>query len=113
MGVLVGKSLMVEGYFARLMYRSLYKMHQRALHGATKTALASFGRLLPPHGAAGEAALRRGDQKPCRDRGPPPAAAPSTAIGAAGGEDLAARQGHGQVSGCGPIIAFSRASDRP
>jgi NADH dehydrogenase len=46
MGVLVGKSLMVEGYFARLMYRSLYKMHQRALHGATKTALASLGRLL-------------------------------------------------------------------
>jgi NADH dehydrogenase len=46
MGVLVGKSLMVEGYFARLMYRSLYKMHQRALHGVTKTALASLGRLL-------------------------------------------------------------------
>ncbi|WP_372622097.1 NAD(P)/FAD-dependent oxidoreductase [Falsiroseomonas sp.] len=46
MGVLVGKSLMVEGYFARLMYRSLYKMHQRALHGVPKTALASLGRLL-------------------------------------------------------------------
>jgi len=46
MGVLVGKSLMVEGYFARLMYRSLYKMHQRALHGVAKTALASAGRLL-------------------------------------------------------------------
>jgi NADH dehydrogenase len=46
MGVLVGKSLMVEGYFARLMYRSLYKMHQRALHGAAKTALASVGRLI-------------------------------------------------------------------
>ena len=46
MGVLVGKSLMVEGYFARLMYRSLYKMHQRALHGVTKTALASLGRML-------------------------------------------------------------------
>jgi NADH dehydrogenase len=46
MGVLVGKSLMVEGYFARLMYRSLYKMHQRALHGWAKTALASAGRLL-------------------------------------------------------------------
>lgn len=46
MGVLVGKSLMVEGYFARLMYRSLYKMHQRALHGATSTALASMGRML-------------------------------------------------------------------
>jgi NADH dehydrogenase len=46
MGVLVGKSLMVEGYFARLMYRSLYKMHQRALHGSVKTALASLGRML-------------------------------------------------------------------
>ncbi|MGG5821031.1 NAD(P)/FAD-dependent oxidoreductase [Falsiroseomonas sp. HW251] len=46
MGVLVGKSLMVEGYFARLMYRSLYKMHQRALHGVGKTALASMGRLI-------------------------------------------------------------------
>jgi NADH dehydrogenase len=46
MGVLVGKSLMVEGYFARLMYRSLYKMHQRALHGWAKTALASVGRML-------------------------------------------------------------------
>jgi NADH dehydrogenase len=46
MGVLVGKSMMVEGYFARLMYRSLYKMHQRALHGVAKTALASAGRLL-------------------------------------------------------------------
>jgi NADH dehydrogenase len=44
MGVLVGKSLMVEGYFARLMYRSLYKMHQRALHGWTKTALSSLAR---------------------------------------------------------------------
>ena len=46
MGVLVGKSLMVEGYFARLMYRSLYKMHQRALHGVAKTALASLGRMV-------------------------------------------------------------------
>lgn len=33
MGFLVGRSMFVEGYFARLMYRSLYKMHQTALHG--------------------------------------------------------------------------------
>ena len=33
MGFLVGKSMFIEGYFARLMYRSLYKMHQSALHG--------------------------------------------------------------------------------
>jgi NADH dehydrogenase len=46
MGVLSGKNLMVEGAFARLMYRSLYKMHQRALHGAMKTTLASLGRIL-------------------------------------------------------------------
>ena len=37
---LVGKrSVYLEGVFARLMYRSLYKMHQRALHGTLKTAL--------------------------------------------------------------------------
>ena len=33
MGFLVGKSMFIEGYFARIMYRSLYKMHQTALHG--------------------------------------------------------------------------------
>jgi NADH dehydrogenase len=35
MGFLVGRSFFVEGYFARLMYRSLYTMHQMALHGRT------------------------------------------------------------------------------
>ena len=33
MGFLVGRSMFVEGYFARLMYRSLYKMQQSPLHG--------------------------------------------------------------------------------
>jgi hypothetical protein len=28
-----------EGYFARLMYRSLYKMHEAALHGRGRTLL--------------------------------------------------------------------------
>ncbi|MBX9594025.1 MAG: NAD(P)/FAD-dependent oxidoreductase [Roseomonas sp.] len=37
MGFLVGKSMFIEGYFARLMYRSLYKMHQTALHGGAPT----------------------------------------------------------------------------
>ena len=46
MGFLAGRSLMVEGYFAKLMYRSLYKMHERALHGAARTALSSMGRVL-------------------------------------------------------------------
>ena len=33
MGFVVGRSLFIEGYFARVVYRSLYKMHQTALHG--------------------------------------------------------------------------------
>jgi NADH dehydrogenase len=46
MGFLVGKNLFIEGYFARLMYRMLYKMHEYALHGGTKTVLGSLGRRL-------------------------------------------------------------------
>ncbi|HQT80299.1 MAG TPA: NAD(P)/FAD-dependent oxidoreductase, partial [Rhodopila sp.] len=38
MGFLVGRSFFIEGYFARLMYRSLYKMHQAALHGSPAVA---------------------------------------------------------------------------
>jgi NADH dehydrogenase len=34
MGFVVGRSLFIEGYFARVMYRSLYAMHQAALHGS-------------------------------------------------------------------------------
>ena len=33
MGFVIGKSLFIGGYFARLMYRSLHKMHETALHG--------------------------------------------------------------------------------
>jgi NADH dehydrogenase len=33
MGFAVGRSLFIEGYFARMVYRSLYAMHQAALHG--------------------------------------------------------------------------------
>src|SRR5829696_163274 len=36
MGFISGKGLLIEGYFARLMYQSLYKMHQMALFGAGK-----------------------------------------------------------------------------
>jgi NADH dehydrogenase len=39
MGALVGRGLFIEGYFARLMYRSLYKMHEMALHGRIRTLL--------------------------------------------------------------------------
>jgi len=44
MGFLVGKSFFIEGYFARLMYRSLYKMHEVALHGLAKVILGTIGR---------------------------------------------------------------------
>jgi NADH:ubiquinone reductase (H+-translocating) len=46
MGFLVGKSMLIEGYFARLMYRSLYLMHQTALHGPAKVALDTIARAL-------------------------------------------------------------------
>jgi NADH dehydrogenase len=46
MGGLVGGSLMIEGLFARLMYLSLYKMHELALHGFPKVALDTLARLI-------------------------------------------------------------------
>lgn len=46
MGFLRGREMLVEGTFARLMYQSLYKMHQRALHGSTNVALDTAARLL-------------------------------------------------------------------
>ena len=46
MGALVGGNLMIEGYFARLMYVSLYKMHELALHGFPKVALDTLARLI-------------------------------------------------------------------
>jgi len=46
MGGLIGGSLMVEGVFARLMYESLYKMHELALHGFPKMALDTVARLV-------------------------------------------------------------------
>ena len=46
MGGLIGGSLMVEGAFARLMYLSLYKMHELSLHGFSKVALDTLARLI-------------------------------------------------------------------
>ena len=46
MGFLRGKGLFIEGYFARLMYRSLYKMHRRALHGWWSVLLDTTARAL-------------------------------------------------------------------
>jgi len=46
MGKLVGRSLFLEGYFARAMYVSLYKMHEYELHGFIKVALDTVVRLI-------------------------------------------------------------------
>jgi NADH:ubiquinone reductase (H+-translocating) len=52
MGFVVGKNFFIEGYFARLMYRSLYKMHEAALHGLANVILGmvarTFGRRTAP-----------------------------------------------------------------
>ena len=46
MGGLIGGSLMIEGYFAKLMYISLYKMHELALHGVAKVSLDTLARMI-------------------------------------------------------------------
>jgi NADH dehydrogenase len=45
-GGVIGGSLMIEGFFARMMYASLYKMHELALHGVPKVALDTLARLI-------------------------------------------------------------------
>jgi NADH dehydrogenase len=39
MGFLSGRGIFIEGLFARLMYRSLHTLHERALHGGSRTML--------------------------------------------------------------------------
>ena len=46
MGSIAGKGMMIEGWFARMMYRSLYKMHETALHGWFKIVLSTLSRIL-------------------------------------------------------------------
>ena len=46
MGGVIGKNLMIEGYFAKLMYLSLYKLHELTIHGFLKTALYTLARML-------------------------------------------------------------------
>jgi NADH dehydrogenase len=46
MGGIIGKNLMIEGYFAKLMYLSLYKLHELAIHGFIKTSLYTFARMI-------------------------------------------------------------------
>jgi NADH dehydrogenase len=46
MGGLIGGNLWIEGLFARLMYRSLRKMHEHALHGSAKVTLDTLAHLI-------------------------------------------------------------------
>ena len=45
-GVPLGGSMMIQGNLARLMYLSLYKMHELSLHGVPKVALDTLARLI-------------------------------------------------------------------
>jgi len=46
MGFLLGRSIFIEGLFARLMYHSLRFMHERALNGTVRAVLAAMARAL-------------------------------------------------------------------
>jgi NADH dehydrogenase len=46
MGGLARGDLFIEGWYAKLMYTSLYKMHELALHGWAKVALDTLARML-------------------------------------------------------------------
>jgi len=46
MGGLIGNNLMIEGYFAKMMYLSLYKLHELAIHGFLKTTLYTLARMI-------------------------------------------------------------------
>ena len=46
MGGLIGENLMIQGYFAKIMYMSLYKMHELAIHGVVKVFLDTLARLI-------------------------------------------------------------------
>lgn len=46
MGFISGRSMWIEGSFAKMMYLMLYKMHQTALHGVTKVVLDTLSRMI-------------------------------------------------------------------
>lgn len=46
MGFLVGRSFFIEGLFARLMYRSLYKRHEMAVYGTSRAVASTLSRLI-------------------------------------------------------------------
>ena len=46
MGRLIGGNLLIQGMIARLMYTSLYKMHQVSIHGFFRVMFDTIGRFL-------------------------------------------------------------------
>ena len=46
MGFLFGRGMFIEGLFARVMYRSLRMLHERALHGTSSAVLGTLTRAL-------------------------------------------------------------------
>jgi NADH dehydrogenase len=46
MGRLIGGSMLIQGLIARVMYASLYKLHQISIHGVVRVALDTIGRTL-------------------------------------------------------------------
>lgn len=46
MGAVAGGSMYIQGLFARVMYRSLYKMHLMALHGVMAVIVHTIGRII-------------------------------------------------------------------
>lgn len=48
MGGLVGKSMFIEGLLAKVMYLSMYKMHEAALYGWPRVLLETLARSLEP-----------------------------------------------------------------
>ncbi|HKZ97769.1 MAG TPA: NAD(P)/FAD-dependent oxidoreductase [Hyphomicrobiaceae bacterium] len=46
MGFISGKGMMIEGWFAKMTYRSLYKMHEFALYGFWKVVIGTLSRVL-------------------------------------------------------------------
>ena len=44
MGFLFGRGFFIEGLIARIMYRSLRMLHERALHGIPRTVLGMLAR---------------------------------------------------------------------
>ena len=46
MGKLIGGALFIEGYFARVMYVSLYKLHLYALHGFARVFFETLARMI-------------------------------------------------------------------